>query len=285
MPSALPPGPPASDPTVVPAPVVTAPAATAPVASPSKLATLPAAVDTRPAAPVLVARPEPAETEKRSLFAKAAVLGRGGRRRRCRRRGRAGRGAGRAQGSLSLVGDRQMMRIESRQVLFAVAAAASLGLAGCGGTRACRSGTLFVTVDFVANATSAEKVSIDVKPEGAPLRTEIFDHAPGAAEGTIEVDFPGGYQDGHPRAAGSHRPQERRAVHGGHQQRGAVVGLQLGQRPARWHALRRRQRRRGRRRRQRCGWQEMARAAALAPAWAGAAVGARAARLEATVAA
>lgn len=77
-------------------------------------------------------------------------------------------------------------------------AATALGLAfaGCGGTRACRNGTLFVTVDFVADAVSAEKVSIDVKPEGAPLRTEIFDHAPGATEGTIEVDFPGGYQSG-----------------------------------------------------------------------------------------
>ena len=91
-----------------------------------------------------------------------------------------------------------MMRAQarSRQILLAVAAAASLGFAGCSGTRACRSGTLFVTVDFVASATSAEKVSIDVKPEGAPLRTEIFDHVPGAPEGTIEVDFPGGYQDG-----------------------------------------------------------------------------------------
>ncbi len=77
-------------------------------------------------------------------------------------------------------------------------ATASLAVAvsGCGGTRACRNGTLFVTVDFVAEAVNAEKVSIDVKPEGAPLRTEIFDHAPGATEGTIEVDFPGGYQSG-----------------------------------------------------------------------------------------
>jgi len=80
--------------------------------------------------------------------------------------------------------------------LAAVGLLLALSLAGCGGTRACRSGTLFVTVDFVADAVSAEKVSIDVKPEGAPLRTEIFDHAPGATEGTIEVDFPGGYQSG-----------------------------------------------------------------------------------------
>jgi hypothetical protein len=72
----------------------------------------------------------------------------------------------------------------------------AFALAGCGGTRACRDGTLFVTVDFVADAVSAQKVSIDVKPEGAPLRTEVFDHAPGATEGTIEVDFPGGYTSG-----------------------------------------------------------------------------------------
>ena len=72
----------------------------------------------------------------------------------------------------------------------------ALAFAGCGGTRACRDGTLFVTVDFVADAVSAQKVSIDVKPEGAPLRTEVFDHAPGATEGTIEVDFPGGYTSG-----------------------------------------------------------------------------------------
>jgi hypothetical protein len=80
--------------------------------------------------------------------------------------------------------------------LAAAALSLALAFAGCGGTRACRNGTLFVTVDFVAGAVSAEKVSIDVKPEGAPLRTELLDHAPGATEGTIEVDFPDGYQPG-----------------------------------------------------------------------------------------
>ena len=121
--------------------------------------------------------------------------------------------------------------------------------AGCGGTRACRSGTLFVTVDFVADAISAEKVSIDVKPEGAPLRTEIFDHAPGATEGTIEVDFPAGYQSGSRVTLVLTARKNGAAVRRDHQLGGAVVGLQLGHRPARRHALRRRQRRRERRRR------------------------------------
>ena len=85
----------------------------------------------------------------------------------------------------------------ARRVLLVLGAASvALGFAGCGSTRTCRDGTLFVTVDFVASGASAEKVTIDVKPEGAPLRTETFDHTPGAAEGTVEVDFPDGYQAG-----------------------------------------------------------------------------------------
>jgi tetratricopeptide (TPR) repeat protein len=75
MPSALPPGPPASEPAVAPAPVATAPAAVAPVAPPAKPAPLPAAIDTRPSAAVLVAKPEPAETEKKSLFQKPLFWG------------------------------------------------------------------------------------------------------------------------------------------------------------------------------------------------------------------
>jgi hypothetical protein len=76
MPSALPPGPPASDLTVAPAPVVTAPAAAATVASsPAKPAPLPAAFGTGPSAAVLVAKPEPAETEKRALFQKPLFWG------------------------------------------------------------------------------------------------------------------------------------------------------------------------------------------------------------------
>jgi tetratricopeptide (TPR) repeat protein len=77
MPSALPLGPPASEPAVAPAPVVP-PAAATPVASaaaPAKAAPLPAAVDSRPSAPVLVAKPEPAETEKRSLFGRPLFWG------------------------------------------------------------------------------------------------------------------------------------------------------------------------------------------------------------------
>ena len=75
---------------------------------------------------------------------------------------------------------------------------------------------------------------------------------------------------GQPRDAGAGCAQERRAVRRDHQLRGAGVGLQLDHRPARRHAVRRRQRRRGRRRRR------LARAARVARALAGAAARVRA---------
>ncbi len=82
-------------------------------------------------------------------------------------------------------------------VAMVVASAASLGISGCGDTRACKSGTLFVSVDFVGAALDAEKLNVDVKPEGDPIRTDTFDHTAGSAEGSVEIDFPNGYQAGH----------------------------------------------------------------------------------------
>ena len=117
-------------------------------------------------------------------------------------------------------------------VVVLVASAASLGISGCGDTRACKSGTLFVSVDFVGAALDADKLNVDVKPEGDPIRTDTFDHAAGSAEGSVEIDFPSGYQVGNhvlivftARKAGA-------PVAIGDRIGGAVGGLQHAQRPA-----------------------------------------------------
>jgi tetratricopeptide (TPR) repeat protein len=75
MPSTLPPGPPAADPTTPPAGMTAPVAAPPPASAATKPAPLPGAVDARPAAPVLVARPEPANTEKQSLLQKPLFWG------------------------------------------------------------------------------------------------------------------------------------------------------------------------------------------------------------------
>jgi hypothetical protein len=78
----------------------------------------------------------------------------------------------------------------------ALAGGAGAGAAGCVFTRACKAGTLLVTVRFEGSALGAAEVVVDVAPEGQPAMHKVVEHQPGAASGTIEIDFPAGYQSG-----------------------------------------------------------------------------------------
>ena len=73
---------------------------------------------------------------------------------------------------LPALGERDRRR---RGMLFA---ALALGLvllplagAGCGGTRACKSGTLLLTVTFEGSAASADRVALQVVTDGGAPRT------------------------------------------------------------------------------------------------------------------
>jgi hypothetical protein len=68
--------------------------------------------------------------------------------------------------------------------------------AGCGDTRSCKHGTLFVTVAFQGDAVAADKVVVDVTTDGNSPRESLFDRAAGSGLASIEVDFPQGYQPG-----------------------------------------------------------------------------------------
>jgi hypothetical protein len=74
--------------------------------------------------------------------------------------------------------------------------ALALALVSCGDTRLCKSGTLFISVELQGDALGADQLVIDVQPDGEAARHSAFPHAAGTAQGSIEVDFPGGYQAG-----------------------------------------------------------------------------------------
>jgi hypothetical protein len=78
-----------------------------------------------------------------------------------------------------------------------VAVAVAVAVAGCGVHR-CKPGTLLVSVELVGAAASADALLVDVKSgDDSPARTRLA-HRPGAADGTIEIEFPGGYPVGQP---------------------------------------------------------------------------------------
>ena len=70
--------------------------------------------------------------------------------------------------------------------------------AGCGGgTRACKDGTLFVTVKFGGSAAAADQVAVDVRVDGVMTMnaTAVRDRN-GTGDGTFELNFPHGYPAG-----------------------------------------------------------------------------------------
>jgi hypothetical protein len=78
---------------------------------------------------------------------------------------------------------------------LALLALGGLGVIGCGSTRPCKSGTLFISVQFQGTARAADSLLVLVSDGDSP-RQSVFPHGPGAAQGTIEVDFPDGYREG-----------------------------------------------------------------------------------------
>ncbi|MGZ3438357.1 MAG: hypothetical protein ACXVDD_02530, partial [Polyangia bacterium] len=73
----------------------------------------------------------------------------------------------------------------------------ALLLAGCGVHR-CKAGTLLVAVELVGPAIGADALLVDVSSDGGTPAHTRLDHKTGAASGTIEIEFPGGYPTGAP---------------------------------------------------------------------------------------
>ena len=86
-----------------------------------------------------------------------------------------------------------------RSIAYSVAllAATSGLLAGCGGgTRACKDGTLFVTVTLDGTTRVADRFSIDVSIDQKTPKNSLRSRTGRGTAETIEVDFPNGYPVG-----------------------------------------------------------------------------------------
>ena len=81
-------------------------------------------------------------------------------------------------------------------VLLAALAAIAAGVRCDGGTRACKQGTLFVTVTFGGTTRNADQVSVDVIVDNGAPKTNTRNRIAGAAEDTLEIEFPNGYPVG-----------------------------------------------------------------------------------------
>jgi hypothetical protein len=87
-------------------------------------------------------------------------------------------------------------RRASTNRIVACAALAALAMlaagVGCTSTRACRSGTLFVTLNLDAFASAADSLSLDVTVAGAASKHNVIPLS-GAASGGVEIAFSAGY--------------------------------------------------------------------------------------------
>ena len=81
-------------------------------------------------------------------------------------------------------------------VLLAALAAIAAGVGCDGGTRACKQGTLFVTVTFDGTTRNASQVSVDVIVDSGAPKTNTRGRAAGASQDTLEIEFPNGYPVG-----------------------------------------------------------------------------------------
>ncbi|MGZ3429980.1 MAG: hypothetical protein ACXVCV_25190, partial [Polyangia bacterium] len=75
----------------------------------------------------------------------------------------------------------------------AVAVGLALAATGCGKTRACKSGTVLLTLAGPA-ADGADTISLDISVDGGAAKTVTVSWKSGG--GTIEIDFPSGYPRG-----------------------------------------------------------------------------------------
>ncbi len=77
-----------------------------------------------------------------------------------------------------------------------VALVAALLVAGCG-TRACKPGTVLVTVEFAGGTAAANAVDVSLAVDGNAPMTRPVARTPGGTSGTIEVSFATAYPTGH----------------------------------------------------------------------------------------
>jgi alpha-tubulin suppressor-like RCC1 family protein len=70
-----------------------------------------------------------------------------------------------------------------------------LGLQACDNTRACATGTVFLTMRFEGAATGADSVDVSVSIDGGSPRGSNYSRKSGATS-TLEIDFPSGYPAG-----------------------------------------------------------------------------------------
>ncbi len=68
-------------------------------------------------------------------------------------------------------------------------------LTGCGSTRPCKGGTVFVTVTLDGAARAATNVEVDIQTDAGDHRSGIF-AVRSVGAGSVEIDFPAGYPEG-----------------------------------------------------------------------------------------
>ena len=82
------------------------------------------------------------------------------------------------------------------RLLLAIALAAPFA-SGCGpGTRACKQGTLFLTITFGGPTLTADHLIIEVSIDGGTAKRSTRSRIDTASNDTVEIDFPGGYPAG-----------------------------------------------------------------------------------------
>lgn len=78
-----------------------------------------------------------------------------------------------------------------------LAAVAALACApACTDQASCKPGTVFVELDYSGAALLATAVDITVQVDGSPPQPSRVLHTAGAAQGSVEIDFPRGYPSG-----------------------------------------------------------------------------------------
>jgi hypothetical protein len=83
-----------------------------------------------------------------------------------------------------------------RSLRNAALAATLLALSGCGGTKACTSKTMLLTVTLGSLAASADNLEVEVLVDGETSHHTSIARAAGTTTGTIEISFPSGYPTG-----------------------------------------------------------------------------------------
>jgi hypothetical protein len=70
------------------------------------------------------------------------------------------------------------------------------GAAGCGGTKTCKDGTLFVTATFDSATSVADSVDVQARIDRGAWQVGRYSRNPGKPQESVEIDFPSGYPEG-----------------------------------------------------------------------------------------